>query len=146
MIHKIKTKTSVLKRFFWFYSITILVVLIFIFLLILHRNEYAVVDTLVFFRDVIDNILTSPLLYIISLIPYLLFLLIKSLVRNYKQYKVKGLLKGIFLKIGLPVAIIFIGNKALQNYRLSEVVNYTWNTKIENNLAKVNNYDSIDNK
>ncbi|MBC8753800.1 hypothetical protein H2O64_03910 [Kordia sp. YSTF-M3] len=58
----------------------------------------------------------------------------------------KGLLIGVFLKIMVPVAVIFIGNKALQNYRLSEEVNYTWNTSIENNLAKINNYYTLDKK
>nr|WP_160130224.1 hypothetical protein [Kordia antarctica] len=115
-------------------------------MLILHKNNYVVTNTVGFFGDIVDNILTSPLFYGIALIPYLLFLLIKSIIRNYQQHKIKGVLKGIFFKIVIPVLVIFTGNKALQNYRLSEVLHYTWATDIENNLAKVNNYYSIDNK
>lgn len=146
MIKNIKIKASAIKRFLWFYGITILAVLVLIFLLILHRNDYAVATTISFFKDIIANIVTSPILYIIAIIPYLLFSLIKSLVSNYRQYKTIGLLKGLFFKIVVPIAILFIGNSALQNYRLSEVVNYTWDTNIENNLAEINDYYTIDNK
>ncbi len=116
------------------------------FLLILFKNKYAVATTVLFFKDFVGNLFTSPSFYVITTIPYFLFLFIKNIIYDYKRNKIKGLLKSVFFKIAIPVMILFIGNKALQNYRLSEVLNYTWDTTIENNSTKVNNYYSIDNK
>jgi hypothetical protein len=146
MIKKIKIRPALLKRFLWFYSLTIVVMLASIFLLILYKNEYTVDSTVLFFGDIADNILTSPLFYTIAMSPYLLFLLLKSIVHDYKQDKIRGLLKGFFFKVAIPVMTLLIGNRALQNYRQSETLNYTWDTAIENNFTKVNNYYSIDNK
>lgn len=146
MTNKIKTKASVVRHFLWFYSSTIFVLLVFMFLLILFKNKYAVDTTILFFKYFAGNMFTSPLFYVITTIPYFLFLFIKNIIYDYKRNKIKGLLKSVFFKIAIPVMILFIGNKALQNYRLSEVLNYTWDTTIENNSTKVNNYYSIDNK
>lgn len=146
MIKNIKIKAVAIKRFLRFYGITILAVLLLIFLLILHKTNYSITHAITFFKDIVYNIVTSPILYIIAIIPYLFFLLIKSLIVNYRQYKMVGLLKGVFFKIVVPIAILFIGNSLLQSYRLSEVVNYTWDTNIENNLTEINDYYTIDNK
>ncbi|WP_291790183.1 glycoside hydrolase family 113 [Maribacter sp.] len=102
--------------------------------------------TAVFFQDVVVTILTSPLFYIIATIPYLIFLLIKSIFSDYKRNKIKGFLKGSLFKIVIPVAAFFIGNLVLQSYRLSEVLDYTWDTTVENNSTRVNNNYSIDKK
>jgi len=146
MIKKLKIEPVLLKRFLWFYSLTIVVMLASIFLLILYKNGYTIDSSALFFGDIADDILTSPLFYTIAMTPYLLFLLLKSMISDYKQHKIKGLLKGFFLKVAIPVMTLLIGNSVLQSYRLSEVLDYTWDTTIENNFTKVNNYYSIDNK
>jgi hypothetical protein len=116
------------------------------FLLILHKNDYKVDPTTLFFKDFTSTVFTSITFYVVAMIPYLFFLLIKSIFYEYKQNKIKGLLKGVFFKIVIPFMVLFIGNKALQNYRLSEVLSYTWDTTVENDSTKIKNYYSIDSK
>lgn len=144
MVNKIKS--SRLKWFFWIYSSTIFILLILVFLLILHKNSYRIGGVFSTFRGLVNNVLTSFSFYTIAIIPYLFFALIKSSVYDYKQNKIKGLLKGVFFKMVTPVVILFIGNKILQNYRSSEMVTYTWDSTVENNSNKINNYYNIDNK
>ena len=146
MIYKINSKRPVLRRFLSFYISTIFALLILTFLLILHKNNYSIGSTALFFKDFASTIFTSVLFYVVATIPYLLFLIIKSIVYDYKKNKIKGLLKGLFYKIAIPFTLIFIVNSALQSYRLSEELSYTWDTTVENNSTKVNNYYSIDNK
>jgi hypothetical protein len=141
-----KIKISALKLFLWFYGSTIFVLLILMFFIILHKNSYSVDITAVFFQDVVVTMLSNVLFYIIAIIPYLTFLLIKSIVSDYKRNRIKGLLKGSLLKVAIPVTALFIGNSALQSYRLSEMLDYTWDSTVENKFTKVNDYYSIDKK
>ena len=141
-----KIKISALKLFLWFYGSTIFVLLILMFFIILHKNSYSVDITAVFFQDVVVTMLSNVLFYIIAIIPYLTFLLIKSIVSDYKRNRIKGLLKGSLLKVVIIVSALFIGNSLLQSYRLSEELNYTWDSSVENNSIRINNYYSIDKK
>lgn len=143
---KIRTNASKLQHFLWFYIITIFVLLVCTFIIILNKNNYAVNPTILFFIDFAATMFKSLSFYLVATIPYLLFLLLKSIICDYKENKTKGLLKSVFLKIALPVILLIIGNSLLQNYRLSEVLSYTWDTTVENNSIKVNNYYSIDKK
>ncbi|WP_109300014.1 hypothetical protein [Aquimarina sp. AU474] len=116
------------------------------FFLILHKSGYSIDATTKVFQDFVFNMLTKPLFHLIAIIPYLIFLLIKSIIHDYKRNKIKGVLKGSFFKIALPITLLLTGNLILQSYRSSEVLEYTWDAAVENNFAKVNNYDYIDNK
>ena len=145
-IYNMKIKIAALRLFLWFYISTTFVLFMLTFFLILHKNNYSVGTTVVFFQAFVVNMLASALFHIIATIPYLIFLLIRSVIFDYKRNKIKGLLKGSLLKIFIPVMALFIGNSVLQSYRLSEVLDYTWDTSVENNFTKVNNYYSIDNK
>jgi len=144
--YTMKIKTSVLKRFLWFYLSTTFVLFMLAFFLILHKNDYSVYTAAVFFQDVVVTMLSSVLFYIIVIIPYLTFLLIKSIVSDYKRNRIKGLLKGSLLKVVIVVSALFIGNSVLQSYRLSEVLDYNWDYSVENNSACVNDYYRIDKK
>lgn len=139
-------KTGALKLFLRFYVSTIFVLFMLTFFLILHKNNYSVNTATVFFQDVVGTMLTSALFYIIATIPYLIFLLIKSIFSDYKRNKINGLLKGTLLKVGIVVAVFYIGNSVLQSYRLSEVLDYTWDGTVANNSASINNYYRIDKK
>jgi hypothetical protein len=141
-----KVKTSALKLFLRFYISTIFVLFILSFFIILQKNNYSVDTTAVFFQDVVVTMLTSALFYIISAIPYLIFLLIKNIVSDYKRNKINGLLKGTLLKVAILTAALFVGNSLLKSYRLSEVMDYTWDVTVENNSTRVNNNYSIDKK
>ncbi|PKG42799.1 glycoside hydrolase family 113 [Psychroflexus sp. MES1-P1E] len=141
-----RIKTSSIRRFLWFYLGTTFVLLLLAFFLILHKNNYSVDTAAVFFQDFVETMLTSTLFHIIATIPYVIFLLIKSIISDYKRNKIKGLLKGTLLKVAILVTGLFIGNSVLQYYRLSEELNYTWDYSVENNSACVNDYYRIDKK
>ncbi|WP_430409387.1 glycoside hydrolase family 113 [Kordia sp.] len=141
-----KIKIAALKLFLWFYGCTAFILLMLAFLLILHKNDYSVHTTTVFFLDVVGRMLTSIFFHIIAILPYLIFLLIKRIISDYKRNKIKGLLTGSLLKAAIFIAILYIGNLMLQSYRVSEVSDYTWDTTVENNSNSVNNYGNIDKK
>lgn len=141
-----KKRTYNLKKFLIFYGITFVVFAIIIFVYILINNSAKFSDSLLFLKEVIFSLTGYVLFWVVLLIPYISFLIIKSLISNYKEAKFIGLLKGLFLKIILPILAVYISNKALQYYRLSETVNYSWDATIENNSPKTNNHYAIDNK
>lgn len=145
-IHIMKIKTTAVKRFLWFYLSTILVLFILTFFIILQKNNYSVDTTAVFFQDFVATMLTSVIFYAIVTIPYIIFLLIKSIVSDYKRNRIKGLLKGTLLKVAIVTVALFFGNSLLQGYRLSEVFDYTWDSTVENDSNRVKNYYSIDKK
>jgi hypothetical protein len=69
-----------------------------------------------------------------------------SIVQDYKNSGVGGLIKGISIKIFAPIIVLILSNKLLQNYRTADSFNYTWNYEVENKTAKINNFHSVDNK
>ena len=141
-----KIKIPALKRLIGFYLSTIFILFILAFFIILQKNNYAVNTAAMLLQDFVMTMLSSTLFYIIVTIPYLIFLLIKSIVTDYKRNRIKGLLKGTLLKVAILTVALFVGNSLLQSYRLSEVLDYTRDTSVENNSTKVNNYYSIDKK
>ena len=141
-----KTKTSDLKLFLWFYGSTIVVLFLLMFFFIQHRSSHSVDFSAPALQDFVGTLLAKPLVHTIATIPYFIFLLIRRIIQDYKRTKIKGLLKGVFLKTAILVTALVVGGSALQNYRLSEVLDHTWDATVENNLARVNNYYSVDQK
>jgi len=87
-----------------------------------------------------------PLSYFILLSPYLLFLLIRALIRDYKRHQFYGLGKGVFFKVILPVGLIWGGIQLVNNYRQTEDFDYKWDYSIENTSPKIRNLYQKDQK
>jgi hypothetical protein len=77
--------------------------------------------------------------YFILFIPYLLFTLIRSIVRDYKKQQFKDLLKGIGFKIAFPAIIIWGSIASINEYRQNEDYTYLWDYSIENNTESIRN-------
>jgi len=143
------TRSGVLKRikkFSIFYGITFLVSLVLIYFLILLNDGFNFSKAWSFWKDIIIDIITHPFFWILVFVPYFIFLLIRSLVINYRKNKMKGLLKGLALKVLLPIVILYGFSAALSVYRLGEKFTYTWDYSIENTSKQIRHFEEIDQK
>jgi len=134
------------KRFFLFYGITFLVSLVAIYFLIYSNSENGHQASLSIWTRVVPRLLSEILFWTVLLLPFLLFLLVKNLIENYKKSGLRGLFIGLFLKIGLPFLILFSFSKGLDYYRMAEKIDFLWDHSFENKSEKTKNYYAIDNK
>ncbi len=134
------------KKFLIFYGITFLVSWFVLYALIYFGNDRTLGQAWNIVTEIGGNILTHPIYWGILLVPYLLFLILKGLVTNYKKRGVKGLLIGFGWKIALPLLLFFGFKQGLQQYRLSESFDYTWDTSVENTSPTIRNLGALDNK
>ena len=91
-------------------------------------------------------LLKAELTYLFPLVVYVLFVLIRSLVRNFKTHRWAGLSRGIALKVLLPGAIIWGYLFVVSLYRTSESFDYTWDTSVQNPLPHTQNLYEVDGK
>ncbi len=136
-----RSKPSILKTFklfFLYYAIAI-VILIGILLVFVLTNDFGSRGTISIVLDMLSRLIKYPLAYVILLIPYLLYRLIKSLINDYKRRQLYGFCKGLFLKVILPIIIIWGGVLSINWYRQAENYNYDWDYSVENKSAAIRN-------
>ena len=97
-------------------------------------------------KSAISMSITQWVTYVQPLLIYLLFVLIRSLVRNFKAQGWFGFIKGVGLKIVLPVVVIWGYLQLIDVYRYSESFDYTWDASIENPLPHIQNLYEVDGK
>ena len=95
-----------LKQFLVWYAIAIVLLMIFI-IIILFTNDYEDGKKFKTFIRIVEIFIQNKLTYFVLTIPYLIFVFIRSFVRDYQKQKIKGLIKGIGLKLLLPFLLIF---------------------------------------
>ena len=134
-----------LKHFLLWYAIGIALLIIFV-LVILWTNDIGSNSRSSLFFQILGRFFTALPTYFALLLPYFLFLLIRSIVRDYRKRKLSGLLKGVGLKVLLPIALIVIAKESINGYRLSENFDYTWDYSIENKEANIRNLYATDKK
>ncbi|GAB5398556.1 MAG: hypothetical protein Aureis2KO_01410 [Aureisphaera sp.] len=135
-----------LKRFVFIYGITFVISWAALFLLIFLGGDRTTGQAWSLLKDIAGNILSHPAYWGMLLIPYLVFLLVRSLVINYRKKGGKGLLVGIGLKVVLPLVLITVSMKSLQHYRLSESFQYTWDSSVDNTSNYIRDLGCIDTK
>jgi Glycoside Hydrolase Family 113 len=133
------------KRFIIWYLIAILIVIIIILVIILSNDlgGKSKLDILLKIILALSKILPT---YAFLCIPYLGFLLVRSLIRDFKKKRLSGFLKGFGLKIILPTVLVWGSLKAISQYRQSEDFEYKWNYSVENKTATIRNLFQQDNK
>ncbi|WP_298904525.1 hypothetical protein [uncultured Psychroserpens sp.] len=142
------TKQQFLKRlnqFLLWYVIGVIILIIFVVIVILINDIERGKQTSIFFQ-ILGRFFKFIPTYFALVIPYLLFLLIRSIVRDFKKSRFLGLLKGVGLKIVLPVLIFWMGKAGIDHYRLTENFDYTWDYSIENKDSSVRNLYAKDKK
>ena len=134
-----------LKQFLVWYAIAIVLLMIFI-IVILFTNDYEDAKKFKTFIRIVEIFIQNKLTYFVLTIPYLIFVFIRSFVRDYQKQKIKGLLKGIGLKLLLPILLIWGSLKSIDVYRQSEHFNYLWDYSIENTSPTIRDLYALDNK
>ncbi len=134
-----------LKQFLIWYAIAIVLLMIFI-IVILFTNDYEDGKKFKTFIRIVEIFIKNKLTYFVLTIPYLIFVFIRSFVRDYQKQKIKGLLKGIGLKLLLPLLLIWGSLKSIDVYRQSEHFNYLWDYSIENTSPTIRDLYALDNK
>ena len=84
--------------------------------------------------------------YLLATIPYLLFVLLRSIYRDYIKKNWKGLITGASIKLLLPAFLVIIYTQFIDSYRLSENFEYTWDYSIENTSSSIKDLHEIDQK
>jgi hypothetical protein len=132
-----------LRLFILWYVIAILLLIGSLYIIVL-LNDFGEESSLEILSSILSSISKLIPTYFILLIPYFLFLLIRSLVRNFKKRRFYGLIKGFTLKIIAPLLIIWGSLEALNYYRQNENYDYNWDKSVENKTATIKNLYSKD--
>jgi len=99
-----------------------------------------------FWKMSVPIALPQLLTYIQPLVVYLLFVLVRSLVRNFQKRRWRGLSRGFALKVLLPVFLIWSSIRIIDVYRYGESFDYTWDASVENQQQRIQNLYAIDGK
>lgn len=134
-----------LKQLLLWYAIAILILIIFT-IVIVFSNDFGSTSKLSVFVEILSSFFKNVPTYFILIIPYLLFILIRSIVRDYKKNKNIGLLKGLVFKIALPILIIWGSMASINHYRQNEDFDYFWDYSIENKTTSIRNLYKQDKK
>lgn len=82
--------------------------------------------------------------YVLAQIPYLCFVISRSIVRDFRHGKWRGLFKGFSLKIAVPVLLIWFSLQLMDAYRHGETFNYEWDHSVENTGDTIRNLYAAD--
>ena len=133
------------KQFLLWYAIAILMLAIFTVVIIL-INDFGNDGKVSAFIEIFPIFFRNAPTYIILFVPYLLFVIIRSIVNDYKKKRFIGLLKGIGFKIAFPILVIWGSIASINEYRQAEDYAYLWDYSIENNTSKIRNLYAKDKK
>ncbi|GAB5527678.1 MAG: hypothetical protein Roseis2KO_55500 [Roseivirga sp.] len=134
-----------LKTLGWWYAGTAAVIVAGLYLLVVF-NDFGGESDLSLWLQLLEALTRFTIVYFLALIPYLLFVLIRSLVRDYKRKCISGLAKGFGLKMLTPTLVIWGSLQLIDGYRLNERFEYEWDHSIENQTATIRNHHQIDGK
>ncbi|MEM0991562.1 MAG: hypothetical protein AAGI49_00935 [Bacteroidota bacterium] len=137
-----KNHIRAFKTFFLIYGISVLCFLLLLFILLQIETK----DALGLFQEVVVQTITYPIFWLLSLIPYLIFILIRHLIKDYKTNSLRTFFKRLFLKLGLPALSIYVIFLMLQSHRNSETFEYTWDYSLERNADHTEDFYAKDQK
>lgn len=131
-----------LKIFLFIYGISVFSLLFLLFILLQMETK----DAFTLFREAATTSITYPIFWLLSLIPYLGYLLIKHLIKDYKTSDFGQFLKRLLLKIGLPILGMYLLLLVLQSHRTSEVFDYSWDYSLERGAEDIRDLYANDQK
>ena len=142
------TKNKALKAFklfFIWYAIAIIIVSLFVLIIVL-INDFGNESKLSVWLEIFISLFKYSPTYFILCIPYVLFLIVRSLIRDYRQRKISGFIKGFGLKIIIPVLLIWGSLQAVNAFRQDENFDYKWDYSVENKMDTIQNLYHDDQK
>lgn len=147
----IKTKPStVARRRIRFFLITYLLTLglfcLGAYLLVLDRIDGDSAEKMEWWGRVLQALFVRPIFYFLAAIPYLVIIMLRSFMQDYRIGKWPKLAKGVFFRALLPTLAILLLLTSINRFRESENFSYTWDTEIENKTDSIRNHFSRDHK
>ncbi len=89
-------------------------------------------------------LIQEPVAWVLASVPYLLFLLVRSLVRTYRKGGIHLFLRAVILRVAVPGALISVALLGLRLYTADRTPPYAWDTLIENEKDITRDLFSID--
>ncbi len=139
------------KLIIWYIS-SLAILLIMFFVLIYFsakanlKSEISLAEIWSLFLLSLPIIFKNTIIYIFALVPFLLSLLIKSLKKDIHKNGTRALLKGLLLKVFIPLASIWLIGKGINYYRFQESFAYVWDASVENQTDKIKDFYALDGK
>lgn len=134
-----------LKTLAWWYTITALIVVISMYGLVI-AYDFGNESDFKIWLQLLEALSRFTIIYFLTLIPYLIFVLIRSLIRDYRKKQFPGFARGITFKLLSPTLIIWASLQLIDDYRLNENFDYQWDHSIENQTATIRDHHRIDQK
>ncbi len=86
----------------------------------------------------------EPAAWVLACVPYLLFLLVRSLVRTYRRRGVRPFLRAFLLRVVIPAAGAIAGFLGLRLYTADRTPPYAWDNTAENGKDSIRGLYAID--
>ncbi len=137
---------SKIRTFLVWYGATVLGFILIILVVLLTDKDIQSERILNIFWLSIKGLLSATSFYLVSLIPYIIFVLLKSLFKDFKNRGWPGLLKGVSLKTITPVIFIWGSLQLIDEYRFGEQFEYEWDRSVENRSDSIRNSFALDQK
>lgn len=144
MVNK-KGVVKELKTLGLWYAATVVLILLGLYLLVIF-NDFGNGSDFSLWLQLSAALTRFTAAYFLALLPYLAFVLARSLTRDYKRKRLPGLIKGVGLKLITPTLIIWGTLQLIDGYRLNESFDYQWDHTIENQTGTSRNLHLIDQK
>lgn len=134
-----------LKVLCWWYLSTAAVIIGALYLLVVF-NDFGNESDFSLWLQLLEALSRFSIAYFIALAPYLLSVLVRSLVRDYRIKGLTGLFKAFGFKLIAPTLIIWGSLQFIDSYRLNESFDYQWDHSVENQTRRIRNLHNVDQK
>lgn len=125
-----------LKTFLTWYSATLLIFCVLILVVPLFNNQ-TLEQSFHLFPIILRYAARHVLFWLFLLIPYLLFLVTRSLVRVHEREGGLAFAKSLALRVVVPVALLVGGFRGVQWYNSERDYRYEWDHSVENTTKHV---------
>ena len=121
-----------IRNFLWWYTSTLIGLNLVALIFLISTQNINNRDLISFFWVVSKALFSNPTFYLIALIPYLIYVVVKSLIRDYRNQGLTGLVRGASLKTVAPFLLLWGSAQLMEQYRYGENFEYDWDYSVEN--------------
>lgn len=145
-IKKRKPRRPRLQLFISTYLVTLVLLCIVAYFLVLARVEGTWPERTAWYIRLLKAVFVHPFFHLSAIVPSILLILVRSLVKDYKTGQWPKFLKGLSLRILLPSLSILLLLTSINRFRSSENFTYQWEAEVENNTDTIRNHFAKDHK
>ncbi len=140
-----KAVSKELKTLVWWYVITAFIIVVSLYGLVF-LYDFGNESNFNIWLQLLENLSRFTVIYLLTLIPYLIFVLVRSLIRDYRKNQFRGFARGFALKLFTPGLVIWGSLQLIDGYRLNEKFDYQWDRTIENQSPGIRHFYNTDEK